>query len=135
MAALSPVIRRVVVGTDGSDNARHALTWVAGLALPTVLVQGLGAALVQVVVPAAVVHPASTGLPAVAPASATRMSGSALDALRVRGPLFILVLSHTLWDAHITGSNWIFNRLVLSMDGDLLRTSSPASWQGCGFRV
>jgi nucleotide-binding universal stress UspA family protein len=25
-------IRRAVVGTDGSDNARHALRWVAGLA-------------------------------------------------------------------------------------------------------
>lgn len=35
MPAPSRVIRRVVVGTDGSDNARHALTWVAGLAVPS----------------------------------------------------------------------------------------------------
>ncbi len=28
-------MRRVVVGTDGSDNARHALAWVAGVAVPS----------------------------------------------------------------------------------------------------
>ena len=31
----SPAIRRVVVGTDGSDNARHALAWVAAFAAPS----------------------------------------------------------------------------------------------------